>query len=365
MKSQDIEIDGEKLKYHPRAVLQWLSMRNHPELRMSLTPSYVEISPTNICNHRCSFCALDFMKDEIHELQPEKLGHTLKELCMFNVNAVMYGGEGEPLLWKHLPTVIENYSGKGFPSIGLTTNLSVYNHDLYGIISKKCAWIKISFNAGDRRSYSVVHGVNSTVFDRVKENICKLVNFRDGSGSSTIIGAQMVVVPENKRSVDKFIKTMKYLGLDYVVIKPYSHHLETISQRYSKIFYGDFFSIKTWKRHETENFKVYIRQETAEKWDKKMRGYSKCHAVPFLWAYISSNGDISACSCHLRDKKFTLGNIHESMFHEIWMGQRRAELAEHVFNDLDVNTCRVNCRMDKVNEYLERIAHPQQCDAFI
>lgn len=48
------DIDSHKLMYHPHTVSQWLDGVN-------VYPIYVEVSPSGACNHRCSFCALDFM----------------------------------------------------------------------------------------------------------------------------------------------------------------------------------------------------------------------------------------------------------------------------------------------------------------
>ena len=47
-------IDSHKLVYHVSRVNGWLNGEN-------IYPIYAEISPSGACNHRCSYCALDFM----------------------------------------------------------------------------------------------------------------------------------------------------------------------------------------------------------------------------------------------------------------------------------------------------------------
>ena len=51
--SDNIRIDSHKLIYHPDAVAGWLKGEN-------IYPIEIEIGLTNACNHRCTFCAVDY-----------------------------------------------------------------------------------------------------------------------------------------------------------------------------------------------------------------------------------------------------------------------------------------------------------------
>ena len=48
-------IDSHKLIYHVDRVHAWQQGEN-------VYPIYMEISPAGTCNHRCTFCALDYME---------------------------------------------------------------------------------------------------------------------------------------------------------------------------------------------------------------------------------------------------------------------------------------------------------------
>ena len=52
---KDIQIEGHKLMYHPNEVSRWINGQ-------IFAPIYLEIGPTNICNHKCNFCALDYLE---------------------------------------------------------------------------------------------------------------------------------------------------------------------------------------------------------------------------------------------------------------------------------------------------------------
>ena len=52
--AENIRMDSHKLIYHPDAVARWLKGEN-------IYPIEIEISPSGACNHRCVFCAVDYI----------------------------------------------------------------------------------------------------------------------------------------------------------------------------------------------------------------------------------------------------------------------------------------------------------------
>jgi hypothetical protein len=67
----------------------------------------------------------------------------------------------------------------------------------------------------------------------------------------------------------------------------------------------------------------------------------------------------------LSDDKFCYGNIYNNSFEEIWEGDKRKESYEYIQNELDINNCRVNCRMDDINRYLWSLKNPNAHVNFI
>src|SRR3989339_1244937 len=82
-------IDSHKLLFHPTRVSDWIQGKN-------VYPLYMEISPTGGCNHRCTYCALDFMGYEKRNLDTAILKARLKEMAGLGLKSVMYAGGGEP-----------------------------------------------------------------------------------------------------------------------------------------------------------------------------------------------------------------------------------------------------------------------------
>ena len=96
-----IEIDHHRLMYHPERVSEWMEKRD-------CFPLYVEVGPTNRCNHNCVFCALDFLtRGKKEDINSELLITNLKDMSEEGVKSVMFAGEGEPLLHKDIGKFVE------------------------------------------------------------------------------------------------------------------------------------------------------------------------------------------------------------------------------------------------------------------
>ena len=87
------KIDSHKLMYHVPKVNDWLDKK-------TIYPIYMEVSPAGACNHRCTFCALDFMEYQKRYLDASVFKERLIEMGQLGVKSIMYAGEGEPFLHK-------------------------------------------------------------------------------------------------------------------------------------------------------------------------------------------------------------------------------------------------------------------------
>jgi len=350
-------IDSHKLMFHPRRVADWLEARNNPELAKKLYPIYVEISPVGFCNHRCTFCARDFMEYKKRQLDPGILKKRLNEMAGLGIKSVMFAGEGEPLLYKELPEMIELCAQIGIDT-SLTTNFAALDKDAAHIYVKNCKWIKVSVNAGTAENYSQIHRVSENEFHKVIENIKYAVETRKSNNYKCTIGGQLLLVDDNYHTAAALAGKLKEAGADYFVVKPYSHHHESITEVYKNVDYSKFLYLKDeLAKYDDSNFKTIFRSNTFNKLIETPQRYKMCNSVPFFWAYIISDGKVSGCSTFLENETFDLGNIHNNSFSEIWEGERRQNCINYM-KSFDVKNCRLNCRMDEINYYLWELANP-------
>ena len=357
-------IDSHKLMYHPIEVSNWLRANSWDELK-KIYPIYVEISPYGGCKHRCSFCALDYMGYANIAIDFEILKNTITQMAKNGVKSIMFAGEGEPLLFKNLDLITKHCTKVGTDS-SLTTNFVPIRKNNVEMLMENCSWIKVSLNAGTKQTYANIHNTKEEDFDKVITNLQDAINHKRKKNLKCTLGVQTLLLPENKDEIKTLAKIVKNIGVDYLVIKPYSQHNFSKTNKYKNINYSKMLYLKEeLEEFSDDSFDVIFRIKTTKKFIKKTHLYNKCYSTPFFWAYIASDGKVFGCSAYLGDDKFCYGNIYENSFSEIWEGNKRKISYEFIQNKLDISNCRLNCRMDNINEYLYRLKNPNEHDNFI
>lgn len=348
-------IDSQKVIYHPARVTQLLEAKNDWERAKSVYPLYIEVSPVGACNHRCTFCAVDYIGYKTVMLDLDIFKLRVSEMGKAGVKSIMFAGEGEPMLHKKITDMVKATKEAGI-DVSFTTNATVINEKFIIDALPITSWIKVSINAGTAETYAKIHQTKEKDFGRVVDNLKVAVKAKREQGLSCTIGAQALLLPENAGEMTTLVRLCRdEIGLDYLVVKPYSQHMFSITNQYEKIDYSHYIKMEAeLEPLSTDHFNVVFRKNTMKKHMGDSR-YTKCYSTPFLWAYVMADGALYGCSAYLLDKKFEYGNINQSTFQQIWEGERRRENFQFVLNELDIKDCRKNCRMDEVNRYLSNL----------
>lgn len=338
------KIDSHKLIYHVGRVNDWLEGKN-------VYPIYAEISPSGTCNHRCTYCALDFMGYQPRFLDTEMLKTRLTEMGGLGLKSVMFAGEGEPFLHKNMAEIV-NHTKKSGIDVAFTTNGALMKDSIIDRILGDTTWIKVSINGATKETYAKIHRTHQDDFDRVIKNMTYAAKLRKEKGYDCALGMQLMLLPENQHEAAPLAKLAKEIGMDYLVIKPYSQHPLSKTQIYKDIKYSDYEHLsETLEGISNDKFSVIFRMKTMKKWDEKSKNYKHCLALPF-WSYIDAGGNVWGCSMFLGNESFLYGNLYDNTFKDIWEGQKRADSRKMCEESLDTDDCRVNCRMDEINRYL-------------
>ncbi|MBF0179643.1 MAG: radical SAM protein [Magnetococcales bacterium] len=347
-------IDSHKLIYHPERAAAVLAVDGDWERARSIYPIYMEIAPVGACNHRCLFCAVDYVGYQSVRLDADVLAMRLPEMGRLGVRSIMYAGEGEPLLHKEMARIVTMTRQAGI-DVAITTNASVIPPGFLDTL-EAISWIKVSINAGTPATYAYLHQTRESDFHKVLENMQAMTQLRRERNLACTLGAQILLLEENQGEIETLARICRdVIGLDYLVVKPYSQHLFSKTHRYQEFSYEGFVNLGQSLAHlNSDRFSLVFRGHTMAKVVQSER-YPRCMSVPFLWAFVMANGTVSGCSAFLLDERFEYGNINEKTFQEIWEGERRRQGFELVSRELDIAECRANCRMDEINRYLHRI----------
>lgn len=345
--SDDIRIDSHKLIYHPEAVARWLAGED-------IYPIEIEISPSGACNHRCVFCAVDYLGYGADMLRKDAILRDVAFLSKHGSKSVICSGEGEPLLNKDMPDIANEIKSFG-TDVAMSTNGALFDRAKLESCLASFTWVRYSIASFDTASYDLIQRGQPGDLEKVKRNLADAVDVKRSRGLSTTIGVQCLLLEENADRLREMASSLREIGVDYFTIKPYSQHLH--SKNIQNIDYEKMLVLEEELRAlETAEYKIFFRANAMQKMRKK-KSYKTCWGLPFM-SHIDAKGNVWPCVAHIGQQDLCFGNINDSTFEEIWNGSRRRE-AVKILNSHDINAfCREACRLDEMNKYLDELKHP-------
>lgn len=352
--AEDIRMDSHKLIYHPETVARWLNGEN-------IYPIEMEIGLTNACNHRCIFCAVDYTGYQSNRIDSRILIGNLEELAPRGVKSIIYAGEGEPLLHREAPDIINRTKGLGIDA-AMSTNGVLLTPEMSRECLGSLTWIRFSVAGITDTTYDRIQQGKPGDLSRVLSNMEAAVRVKKEQGLNTTLGVQLLLLPDNKNEIVQMGKELRKVGVDYFTVKPFSQHPQ--SRHILQVDYKEMLELeKEVKQLQTDNYKVYFRAHSMQKLECK-RCYKHCWALPFM-VYMDAKGNLWPCIVFMGKDELKYGNIYESSFADIWEGGHRKEIVDHFMNmDLEKN-CRELCRLDEMNRYLDQLKHPGEHVNFI
>lgn len=348
-----VNTDSHKLIYHPERVTEWLKSGD-------CSPIYVEIGLTNRCNHRCIFCALDWLERRPVFIDADILMERLSEMHQFGVKSVMFAGEGEPLLHPRSADIIEHAHFAGH-DVSVATNGVLLNSKIAERILPCLSWIRFSLDAASPESHYMIHQGKESDFDTVVTNIKNAVKIKKQYHLPVTIGIQLLIIPENLHEIVSFTNLFAESGVDNVQIKPYSQH--PLSKNCFTINPESLVMLeKEVQSYERDDFQVIFRTGTIERIVDE-RNYQQCLGLPF-YALIEADGSVIPCNLFHENRDYTYGNIVECSFQDVWEGVIRRNVIEKLHEE-GIKNCREVCRLDPANRYLHILKNPHPHVNFI
>lgn len=352
--AENIRMDAHKLIYHPETVSRWLRGEN-------IYPVEIEISPSGTCNHRCVFCAVDYIGYQPVFLDQEVILRDIRHMGQKGLKSVVCSGEGEPLLNKNLPEIVNGIKSCGI-DVAMSTNGVLFTKEKIEECLGAFSWVRYSIASMNQISYDELQRGKDGDLEKVKDNLSDAVRFKKDKRLKTTLGVQCLLLPDNVGQLPYMAKILREIGVDYLTIKPYSQHLH--SKNKYEIDYTEMLDLERQvKEYASEDFSVYFRTSAMQKMHHK-KCYKQCYGLPFM-THIDAKGNVWPCVAHIGVADLCYGNINVQSFEQIWEGRQRQEVNEKL-NKMDINTiCREACRLDEINKYLDELKHPGEHVNFI
>ena len=344
--AENIRMDSHKLMYHPDRVARWMRGEN-------IYPIEVEISPSGACNHRCVFCAVDYIGYQPDFLDKNVILSNISQMSKKGLKSVLCSGEGEPFLNKDMVDIANGIKASGV-DVAMSSNGALFTKEKAQECLAAFTWIRFSVASMEEKSYMQIQRGKEGDLSRVTKNIGDAVKIKRDKMLHTTIGVQCLLLPDNIAQLPNMARQLRDIGVDYLTIKPYSQHLH--SKNIYKVDYNEMLELEQEiRRYETNEFLIYFRANAMKKMHQK-KCYQECYGLPFM-THIDAKGNVWPCVAHIGTEELCYGNIYEQTFEEIWEGNRRQSVIQK-FKEFDLNkTCREACRLDEINKYLNELKH--------
>ena len=355
-----------KVLYHLDTVLDYFDGKN-------VDPITMEIDPSNACNHSCPFCisghihlkkfkGTEFFNRQM--MDKKTLLNLVHDLSKTKIKSIAFTGGGEPTMNPSLKEAILYLKKNSNIQLGMYSNGSMMERfDLFDTIAQSLEWIRVSIDAGKKKSYDDLRVTNSSNnFDVVLSNIKKLVERKKALKSNIIIGVGFVVTQDNYNEVIDFANLFKSIDIDYCQFKPEIIQIErngTQDDKKQQIS-SEFWAYKIidllneaseilGKKFESNAYKIedlIIDQENYG------RGYKECIGSQFQ-PCIGADGHVYVCTNHRGHKKYSYGNLYEESFEKIWGNIKKRQKIMNLINKKEkFCNCTQLCKPHESNKML-------------
>ena len=352
--ADQIRMDSHKLLFHPERVAEW-------KRENLIYPIEMEIGLSGACNHRCIFCAVDYMEYKPNILKGEALLPNLEVMGKKGLKSIIYAGEGEPLVNPEAPEIFNRTKANGIDA-AMSTNGVLFTREKSKDCLKSLSWVRVSIAGAMDATYEKIHQCKKGDLQKVLQNLEDAVAVKHDQKLETTLGAQLLLLPENKDEVTMLVKLIREIGFDYFTVKPFSQHPS--SKAKLTVEYSEAEEIRREVcQYETDDFRIYFRSKSIENLNME-KPYTSCEGVHFM-AYMDAEGDVFPCIVFMGQGEFVYGNIHEKSFPEIWESDRARKIRA-IFDEKFIHThCRKTCRLDEINKYLHELRCPGKHINFI
>lgn len=288
-------------------------------------PSSFSLEPTNHCNLNCPECpaGAQTMKRAKGFIAPEVYKPAIDQLAEHAMYLILYF-QGEPFLHPQIFDIIQYARSKN-----LFVVISTNAHHLDQEKSQKLV------NSGLNKMIVSLDGADQETYEAYRQG---------GDISRVMQGIQNVIeAKKNLNSREPLVE------IQFLVLGTNEHQITDI-QKLSKKLKVDQLSLKTAQIYEYQDGNKFIprndkysryRRLESGKYEIKMRIKNRCYRM-WTSCVITFDGQVVPC-CFDKDASFSMGNIKEFPFKNIWNSKKYQNFRKRILTDRKgIEMCR-NC----------------------
>ena len=319
-----------------------------------LPPIHIRLKPTNVCNHRCRYCAyrapdLQLGRDMStrDQIPQERMQELVRDLGDMGVKAVTFSGGGEPFCYPHLLETAQGLAERGI-ALACLTNGSRLTGEVASFFAHQATWLRISLDGWDEQSYASYRGVEPGSFGRLLANMEQFA----AQGGGCLLGVSLIVDADNAAHVYETARRVREAGAHSIKISPCIISNSGAENNAYHLPVYDLVKEQTARAQaelQGEGFEVYDAYHLLEeRFDKPY------HWCPYLQVLPVIGADLRVYSC--QDKAYNLdsgclGSIQEQGFAQFWSQGKEKFFAIDPSRDCG-HHCVANAKNKMVLEYL-------------
>jgi MoaA/NifB/PqqE/SkfB family radical SAM enzyme len=265
------------------------------------TPYSINIDPSNICNFKCNFCAIQtsnkFVKYKKQAMPMELFKKIIDDISNFpkKLKVLRISGQGEPLINQHISEMVAYAKQKDVAEcIEIITNASLLSPQLNRcLIDSGLDRIRISIESLDEEGYKEIAGVKIN-FDKFIENIKDLY--------------------DNKGKCEIYIKTV---DISVKSEKSEKRFYEIFGDICDKIFIDNI--IPLWSDFDEMKIDKNLFDNNKGLHGQIVQSIKVCPYI-FYSFIINPDGQVTACCADWR-RKLILGDASTASVIDIWNGE--------------------------------------------
>ena len=328
-------------------------------------PILVEVDPSNACNHACSFCLSSYIHFDKYKgtetfsratMPRDMLMNLCKDFVDMGVRSINWTGGGEPGLNRHLKEAIE-YCGANGIKMGIFTNGTLFDKwDMFDTLVDNMTWVRFSIDAGTKETYNKVRvAKENRGWDKMVENLTKLIEVNKQKGNKIDIGVGYVISPDTYSEIVDFANFFKDFDLMYCQYKPEIVIREDGGMQRDLDFWKnkvqpllDEAEQILGKKFQVNGYKL---EDLAEDREKFGRNYKKCLGSQ-VSPCVGADGHVYVCTNHRGWKQYSYGNMYDGKsFKEIWNDiSNRQKIMHKIEDEENFANCTKLCKPHESNK---------------